>query len=112
MALQIEVKTVSVQGWAVTLNLTCWPDGETKQYPVVDAEGNVDMKNAVIYQDFSENIKSYVEDKTKSDLVTEIAMKMRDAMQAVIDKYKREQDLLNSSILEQARNGIETGLEG
>ena len=70
------------------------------------------MKNAVIFQDFSEYIKAYVEGKTQINLVQETAVKIQKAMQGMIDKYNREQSLFNSVLLEQARAGIESALEG
>ena len=118
MALQIEVTSVSVQigdgnlGPTVTLNLTCWPEGVVKEYPVRNADGTVDMKNAVIFQDFSEYVKSNVEGQSLTDRVNEVIAKFENVMQDAIDKYKGGKSLLNGALLEQVRADIEAALEG
>ena len=115
MALQIEVTKVSVKDAGnrfqgkllnVTLNLTCWPEGVIKEYPV---EG--DMKNAVIFQNFSARYKT-IEGMTVDEQITRTAKDLKRQMQSVIDVYTREQELLTDIKLGEAVTWIETVLEG
>ena len=115
MALQKEVTKISVKDAGnkfqgkllnVTLNLTCWPEGVIKEYP---AEG--DMKNAVIFQNFSAYYKK-IEEMTVDEQVTRTAKDLKRQMQSVIDVYIREQALLTNVKLDEAATWIETTLEG
>lgn len=117
--LQIEVTKISVSkgsdsvpGLMPVFNLTCWPEGVTKQYPVRSSDGTIDMKNAVIFQDFSKYVKFHVENMTKEELLTRAAKEVKKEMQTLINKYNAEQELLTSTRLEQARSWIESNLEG
>ena len=116
MPLQIEVGRVSVQarvpGYVIALNLTCWPDGVVKEYPEVAPDGTVDMKNAVIYQDFPGILKAKSNGMTKEERVQETAVRIKNSMQSAIDKYIDEDELLNSALFESVRAGIETALVG
>ena len=46
------------------------------------------------------------------ELMTEAAKALKNAMQEVIDKYLTEDELLNSTRLEQGRAWIESNLDG
>lgn len=115
MALQKEMTKISVKDAGnrfsgkllnVTLNLTCWPEGVVKEYPV---EG--DMRNAVIFQNFSAHYKK-IEEMTVDEQVTRTAKDLKRQMQSAIDVYIREQALLMNIKLDEAVTWIETALEG
>lgn len=118
MALQIEVQHVSATkgkknvGLTVVFNLTCWPDGVVKEYPVRNVDGTIDMKNAVLFKDFSQYIKANVEGKTKEEILFAVLQELKNIMQDSIDSYIKEQELLNSTRLEQARQWLESNLDG
>ncbi|MCK4860196.1 MAG: hypothetical protein KAS87_06540, partial [Candidatus Omnitrophica bacterium] len=91
MPLQIEVQKGKITagsggnpGLTFTMTLICWNEGVTKEYPVRNPDGTIDMKNAVIFQDFTRYIKSNVEGKTTNQLVQEAATKVKVEMQTVI----------------------------
>lgn len=115
MTLQIEVTKISVKDAGnrfqgkllkVTLNLTCWSESIVKEYPV---EG--DMKNAVIFQNFSAGYKK-IEGMTIDEQITRTAKVLKRQMQSVIDIYIREQELLTNIKLDEVATWIETTLGG
>jgi len=109
MALQIEVSKVSVVDAGekfggkllnVTMQLKCWAEG-------VDTE----VVAPVIDQPFSEEYRDK-EGLTVIQQVTKTANLIKAEMQKVIDRYNREQALLNNALLDTAVTGIQSGLEG
>ena len=112
---EVTIKTVVTsegRGHTVTFNLTCWPDGVSKIYPIVSANGVVDMKNAIIYQDFPELIKKQVEGETEADLINRLAEPIETEMQKVIDDYVTKDGIETGATLETVRATIEGGLTG
>lgn len=110
MPLQIEVTKVSVSVnedgiYTVTAKLTCWPDGVVKEYPVINPDGTLDLKNTVIYQDFSQN-------HNPANPISVATGALMEKMQTVIDQYKQSQVVFNSSQLNNALSYIESNLEG
>lgn len=109
MAFQIEVTKVSVSEqmeklWNIRLNLTCWPDGVVKEYPVI-VDGILDMKNAIIYQDFSARYRNGQNIQTKVQVLFE-------QMQEAIDDYKGEQQIFDASQLDTAVTWLGNNLVG
>ena len=109
MALQIEVSKVSVTDAGekfggkllnVTMQLKCWAEG-----------ANTETDPAVIDQAFSEEYREK-EGLTVVQQVTKTANLIKTKMQVVIDRYNREQALLNNALLDAAVTGIQSGLEG
>ncbi len=116
MALQKEVtiksvETIEGRGYTVGFNLTCWPDSTIKEYPT-EIDGIVDMKNAIIYQNFSGLIKSQVEGKTESDLINRLTADVQPEMQKVINNYIEKDKIETGTTLETVRSTIEGGLTG
>lgn len=120
MALQKEITKVSVkdagekfQGkmLTITLNLTCWPEAMVKEYPIKNADSTIDMKNAIIFRDFSASYKD-IDGMTVDEQITRAARDLKGQMQSVIDVYIREQVLLAHVKLDEAVTWIETTLEG
>lgn len=110
MPLQIEVTKVSVSVtedgiYGVTAKLTCWPDGVVKEYPVANPDGTIDLKNTVIYQDFTQN-------HNPANNISVATTALMTKMQIVIDQYKQSQVVFNSTQLGTALTYIENNLEG
>lgn len=107
MALQIEVKSISVTGSSIstgliiTFGLKCWLEGAD---PIID--------DPVINQPFPGYVKTGIPGKTAEELLTEAVKIIKTRMQNCIDKYNREQVLLASTMLETARAWLETNMEG
>lgn len=117
MALQKEVTVIAVTtrngiGWNAEMNLTCWPDGVVKEYPVLNADGIIDMKNAILCQDFTGLIKSQVEGLTQDVLINRLTTEIQPQMQEIIDDYIAKDSIETGATLEAVRATIEGGLKG
>lgn len=109
MAFQIEVTKISVSEqmhklWGIVLNLTCWPQGVTKEHPVRGPDG-VDMKNAIIFEDFS------LRYRTGQDVEAKVK-EVEEQMQDTIDEYKGEQTIFNHTKLDIAVTYLNNNLVG
>ena len=109
MPLQIEVTKISVSErmdalWNITLNLTCWPDGVVKEYPII-VEGILDMKNAIIYRNFSTRYRPGQSIQTKVQTLFE-------QMQETIDDYKGEKQIFDASQLDTTVTWLGNNLVG
>jgi hypothetical protein len=110
MALQIEVTKafvlVNEDGiYTVTAKLTCWPEGVVKEYPVVNPDGTVDLKNTIIYQSFSQN-------HNPANAISVARDALQDKMQTIINQYKQAKVVFDSPQLDNALSYIENNLEG
>lgn len=115
MPLQKEVVVKSAEvsegrGYIIVFNLTCWPDAVVKEYPTT-VNGVVDMKNAVIYQDFYGLIKKQVEGVIETDLISRLTSLEVD-MQEVINDFIAKDRIETGATLETVRSTIEGGLTG
>ncbi len=116
MPLQIEVTKVKIvdgtEGYRATINLTCWPDGVTKEYPVRNLDGTVDIKNAVVFHDKIVYIKGYVDGMTIAQLIDRIQPEVIVKLQEVIDTYNREDSLYNNPKFNTFITNVQGGLNG
>lgn len=107
MTLQKKIITLAVTGNSVstglniTFSLSCWNEGD-------DPETDQPIINEI----FQGYVKTGISGKTAEELLTETVKIIKNDMQNCIDKYKREQELLASVILETARSWLETNVEG
>lgn len=107
MTLQKNITTLFVTGSSVatgltiTFSLNCWNEGD-----------NIETDEPIINQIFQGYVKTEISGKTAEELLTETVKIIKNDMQNCIDKYKKEQELLTSVILETARSWLETNVEG
>lgn len=104
MSLQIELKSVKAvpqgSGTNLTCNLTAWPEGVVKQYPVVDDDGNVtDINNAVMFRNHTVYVKGHVQGMTVEELVEREMPRFKEYWQKEIDEYLRVDEVLQTTAL-------------
>lgn len=103
--MQIQITKIEIEnlisGHNLTLNITCWPDGDPQeeQYEIIN-------ENHMFY------IKGHVEGKTKNDLIDETEVVVIEEFQYVIDKYTAEKTLFDSAKMDTMISNIQSGLEG